>query len=676
SQSFDVSVWETWITLMNGATLHLNTRDALMPGEPLANLLLTQGINALVLTPSAMMALPEMAFPALEHIVTGGEAYSNELVERWSKKAHLYNAYGPTETTCYSTLVTDLRETGASLIGRPISNTQIYLLNEWLQPVPVGVSGEVYIGGAGLARGYMRQPIITAERFIPDPYSTIPGQRLYKTGDLARYTADGQLIFLGRNDSQVKLRGFRIELGEIEKTLDQHVAVQQCVAVIREDRPKDRSLVVYAVPREDQQIESLELMNYLRSKLPPYMLPNSIVLLEAFSMTPNGKIDKNKLPAPGSQALLRQEVFQPPRDVVEQQLVQCIEEILQLRPISITDNFFLIGGHSLSAIRLMNEIQKRLGVQIGLSVVFHAQDIAALACAIRQVQGSHMVAQSPLVPIQPQGHKAPLFCIHPASGNVSSYYNLARYLRPDRPVYGIQDTTVVEEGDSKVKPFEEIVCSYISVIKEIQPEGPYLLGGYSFGGLVAFEMAQQLLAQGQKVALLAIFDTHPPIHTDDVTDDETTLLAIIASEWLRESSDKKVQEIYDELVLLTAEEQLEYVLSLVRQANVELFSMDPRWVRQQVLLFKSKMRTALGYKARQYCGPITLFRANERDELDQNKELAENLYELGWQQMTPLPLEVYAVSGYHNTIMNNPSVETLAQHLQGCLDRISEVYTK
>ncbi|HLG64405.1 MAG TPA: amino acid adenylation domain-containing protein [Ktedonosporobacter sp.] len=672
SQSFDVSVWEIWMSLMNGATLYLNTRDALMPGEPLANVLLTQGINVLVLTPSAMMALPERAFPALQHIVTAGEAYSNELVERWSEKAHLYNAYGPTETTCYSTLVVDLRETGKSLIGRPICNTQIYLLNEWLQPVPVGVSGEIYIGGAGLARGYMQQPAITAERFVPDPYSTTPGQRLYKTGDLARYTADGQLIFLGRNDSQVKLRGFRIELGEIEKTLDQYAAVQQCVVMVREDRPKDRTLVVYIVPKEGQQIESLELMNYLRSKLPPYMLPNSIVSLETFPMMPNGKIDKNKLPAPGAQGLVRQEAFRPPRDLVEQQLVQSIEEILQLRPISITDNFFLIGGHSLSAIRLMSEIQKRLEVQIELPVIFQAQDIAALARAIRQLQGAHTVTRSPLVPIQPRGDKAPFFCIHPASGNVSSYYNLARYLRPDRPVYGIQDTTVVEEGESGASSLEEMVCSYISVLKEIQPEGPYFLGGYSFGGLIAFEMAQQLLAQGQKVALLAIFDSHPPTHADDVTDDETTLLAIIASEWLRESSNKKVQDIYDELAPLTVEEQLQHVLSLVRQANVELLSMDPRWVRQQVLLFKSRMHTALSYKARQYPGPITFFRANERDELDQNKVLAENLDELGWQQMTALPLEVYLVPGYHNTIMNNPSVETLAQHLQGCLDRASD----
>lgn len=672
SQSFDVSVWETWMSLMNGATLHLNTRDALMPGEPLANVLLTQGINVLVLTPSAMMALPERAFPALQHIVTAGEAYSNELVERWSEKTHLYNAYGPTETTCYSTLVVDLRETSKSLIGRPICNTQIYLLNEWLQPVPVGVSGEIYIGGAGVARGYMRQPAITAERFVPDPYSTTPGQRLYKTGDLARYTADGQLVFLGRNDSQVKLRGFRIELGEIEKTLDQYAAVQQCVVMIREDRPKDRSLVVYAVPRDGQQIDSLELKNYLRSKLPPYMLPNSIVSLEAFPMMPNGKIDRNKLPAPGSQALADQETFRPPRDVVEQQLVQSIEEILQLRPISISDNFFLIGGHSLSAIRLMSEIQKRLEVQIELPVIFQAQNIAALARAIRQLQGSHTVTRSPLVPIQPRGEKAPLFCIHPASGNVSSYYNLARYLRPDRPIYGIQDTTVVEEGENRAMLLEEMVSSYISVLKEVQPEGPYFLGGYSFGGLIAFEMAQQLLVQGQKIALLAIFDSHPPTHADDVTDDETTLLAVIASEWLRESSGKKVQEIYDELVPLTGEGQLQHVLALVREANVELFSMDPRWVRQQVLLFKSRIHIALNYKARQYPGPITFFCANERDELDQNKALAENLDELGWQKMTPLPLETYLVPGYHNTIMNNPSVERLAQHLQHCLDRATE----
>jgi len=672
SQSFDISVWEIWMSLMNGATLHLNTRDALMPGEPLANVLLTQAINVLVLTPSAMMALPEKEYPALQHIVTAGEAYSNELIERWSDKAHLYNAYGPTETTCYSTLVIDLRETSQSLIGRPICNTQIYLLNEWLQPVPVGVSGEIYIGGAGVARGYMRQPTITAERFVPDPFSTTPGQRLYKTGDLARYTPDGRLVFLGRNDNQVKLRGFRIELGEIEKTLDQYAAVQQCVAVVREDRPKDRSLVAYVVPAEGQQIDSLELINYLRSKLPPYMLPNTIVFLEAFPTMPNGKIDRNKLPAPSSQALAGQETFRPPRDVVEQQLVQSIEEILQLRPVSISDNFFLIGGHSLSAIRLMSEIQKRLEVQIELPVIFQAQSIAALASSIRQLQGSHTVTRSPLVPIQPRGDKAPLFCIHPASGNVSSYYNLARYLRPDRPVYGIQDTTVVEEGESRVPSLEEIVCSYISVMKEVQPEGPYFLGGYSFGGLIAFEMAQQLLAQGQKVALLAIFDSHPPTHADDVTDDETTLLAVITSEWLRESSNRKVQEIYDELVSLTVEEQLQHVLSLVRQANVELLSMDPRWVRQQVLLFKSRMHTALNYKARQYPGPITFFRAEERDELDQHKALAQNLDELGWQKMTPHPLETYRVAGYHNTIMNNPSVEALAQHLQGCLDRASE----
>ena len=669
SQSFDVSVWEMWITLMGGATLHLCTREALMPGEPLANVLLTQGINALVLTPSAMMSLPDQAFPALQDIVTTGEAYSRELVERWQDQACLHNAYGPTETTCSSTLAIDLRETEQSLIGRPVSNTQIYLLNEWLQPVPIGVSGEIYIGGAGLARGYMQQPAMTAERFIPHPFSPTPGQRLYKTGDLARYTPDGQLLFLGRNDGQVKLRGYRIELGEIEKMLDQHDAVQQCIAIVREDQLGDRRLVIYAVPKEGQQIERMDLTNYLRSKLPRYMLPNNVVVLDAFPLSPNGKVERNRLPAPGMQGGMHHEAFRPPRDIVEQQLVQSIEEILQLRPVSIMDNFFLLGGHSLSAIRLMNEIQKRLGVRIELPVLFQAEHIAGIAHTIRQLQETHTITQSTLVPIQPQGKKLPLFCIHPASGNVSSYYNLARYLRPDRPVYGIQDMAVVDESNGKIKPLEEVASTYIAAIKEIQPDGPYFIGGYSFGGIAAFEMAQQLRAMQQEVALLAIFDSHPPTHAEDVTDDETTLLAIIASEWLRESSNKKVQEIYDELLPLTSEEQLQYVLSLVRQANVELLSMDVRWVRQQVLLFKSKMQTALGYKARPYPGRITLFRANQVDQLDQNKVFAENLYEVGWQEVTTLPLETHLVPGYHNTIMNNPSVETLAQRLQDCLDR-------
>ena len=569
SMSFDASIWEMSAAFATGSTLVLPTREEILPGQALQQLLLEQAVTMATLTPSVLVTIAEGDLPMLETVIAAGEACSRELVEHWGIGRKFFNAYGPTETTvCASADECRVDKDERPTIGRPLANMDLYVLNERMQPLPIGVTGELYVGGAGLARGYVRRPDLTAERFVPHPFSREPGARLYKTGDIVKYRADGRIEYVGRADYQVKLRGLRIELHEIEQILAQHIAVQQCVVMMREDVQGEHSLIAYVIAQDEQYIDSLELRKYLESKLPAYMLPRAIVQLDEFPITTNGKIDRKRLPAPEADALIHSKEFQAPRDTVERMLVQCIEEILHLHSVGITDNFFLLGGHSLSAIRLMNEIHKRLSITIDLPVLFQAEHIAALARVIRQAQGAQDVEQSPLVMIQPHGELAPFFCVHPASGNVSCYYQLAKYLRTDRPLYGIQDISKVEEG-SRIPSMEEIASTYIAALREIQPHGPYFLSGYSFGGIVAFEMAQQLLAQGQEVALLAIFDSHPPTHAQDETDDETTLLAIIASEWLREKNDKKVQEIYDELASLNTEAQLQRVLAWVREAKIE-----------------------------------------------------------------------------------------------------------
>jgi thioesterase domain-containing protein len=590
--------------------------------------------------------------PELETIITAGEACSTELVLKWGQERRFYNAYGPTETTVCASASLCQADGRRPAIGGPIANMQLYILDPLLRPLPIGVPGELYIGGIGLARGYLGRPDLTAERFVPHPFAQSPGERLYKTGDLVYWREDGQIEFLGRLDNQVKLRGFRIELGEIEMALEKCEEIKQSVVVAREDVPGDKRLVAYLMPDAGREIDLDGVQDYLRRKLPYYMIPAALVVMGALPLSPNGKVDLRKLPPPApGRATGGTSTHLPPRDTLEMQLVQIYEELLQVRPVSILDDFFTLGGHSLLAVRLMSEIQKRLHMQVALSIIFQHSSIIALASILRRKEA---VPQSPLVMLRSGGSQPPLFLVHPANGQVACYYRLASYLPVYLPCYGLQDLDIYQQ-DVPERSIEEMAAAYIKAIRAVQPEGPYYLGGYSFGGIVAFEMAQQL----QEVALLAILDGAAPDSKDQKSQQPVELLATIVGEAVRKAGGQTIQNLYNEMQGLSFEQQLEYAMEALRAAKVDLLVMEKEWLREQVELFARRLRAVHCYHARPYAGRIVLFRATEIDSLDD-----ESAEDQGWQRMSLLPLDIRPISGYHDTIINEPHVRDLAVQLK------------
>ncbi len=402
--SFDASVGEIFITLTSGAMLILGTASKLMPGDDLKQILYQSSVTHVALPPSALAVLPTDELPALGQIIVGGEPCPTELVNQWSVGRRFFNAYGPSESTIYATVAQISDGSEKITIGRPIANIQIYILDKHLQPVPIGVPGELYIGGDGLARGYLNRPELTCEKFIPNPFSDSQSERLYKTGDLARYSRDGNIEFLGRIDNQVKVRGFRIELGKIESVLNTHPQIQQAVVIATEELPGNKRLVAYVVS-EDESLTTNQLRKFLKFKLPEYMVPSAFVTLDTLPLTPNGKVDRKALPAPDGE-ITREQEYVAPRTAIEQTLTNIWQELLLKEKVSIHDNFFEIGGDSLLSIQVVSRA-KNSGIQITAKQIFQNQTIAELASVANttvsvSAQQGIVTGVAPLTPIQQQ----------------------------------------------------------------------------------------------------------------------------------------------------------------------------------------------------------------------------------------------------------------------------------
>jgi amino acid adenylation domain-containing protein len=405
SLNFDASIWEIILSMGSGATLYLGTKDALMPGLPLMGLLKEYEITHIILPPSALAVLPLEELPKLGTIIVGGEACSEELIKQWATGRNFFNAYGPTETSVCATVEKWTDETEKINIGRPIANTQVYILDSHLQPVPIGVPGELHIGGTGLARGYLNRPELTAEKFISNPFVSLEKggeqpSKLYKTGDLARYLPNGKIEYLGRVDNQVKIRGFRIELGEIEAVIGQNADVQSACVIAREDNPGDKRLVAYVVPQPEIILTSNEIRQFLKAKLPDYMVPNAFVILEDLPLTPNGKIDRRALPAPDLQG---KGEYIAPRNPIEEKMAQIWAEVLKLKRVSIEDNFFELGGHSLLATQVISRCQEAFEIALPLRYLFESPTIAQLSAVIlKELQTGSGLKLPAIVPLNRQ----------------------------------------------------------------------------------------------------------------------------------------------------------------------------------------------------------------------------------------------------------------------------------
>ncbi len=393
SFSFDASIWEVVMALGSGATLYLETKESLLPGKPLIERLRNYCITHITLPPSALAVMPIEELPALQTMIVAGEACSAELIRQWSAGRNFFNAYGPTEATVCATIAKCTDDDNKIDIGSPISNTQIHILDEYLQPVPIGVPGELHIGGVGLARGYLNRPELTTEKFIPNPFSTDPHSRLYKTGDLARYLPNGNIEYLGRIDNQVKIRGFRSELGEIETVLSQYGDVQICCVIAREETPGNKSLVAYVVPQKEVSLTTSELRQFLTNKLPGYIVPNVFVILDSLPLTPNGKVDRRALPDPN----LHQELldYVMPKTEVEKIIADIWQKALEVEKVGIYNNFFELGGHSLLLVRINQQLQEVFGLELSIVDMFNYPNIHNLSqYLITKIQKEDTIKQN------------------------------------------------------------------------------------------------------------------------------------------------------------------------------------------------------------------------------------------------------------------------------------------
>jgi amino acid adenylation domain-containing protein len=516
SFAFDFSVWEIWGALFYGGRLVIIPKITAQSPEKFYQLLCDAGVTVLNQTPSAFRQL--MAVQALngeQHrlrlVIFGGEALETSSLKPWFELAanqhtQLVNMYGITETTVHVTYYplkpADAERRGASPIGCRIPDLRIYIFDANCQPAPIGVTGELYVGGAGVARGYLNRPDLMAERFVADPFSAEPGARMYKTGDLGRWTADGIIEYLGRNDFQVKIRGFRIELGEIEARLAECEGVSEVNVIAREDSPGDKRLVAYYIAGANLRPEALRA--HLLASLPEYMVPAAYVHLDRMPLTHNGKLDRKALPAPDSRAYAL-DAYEAPAGPVEEKLARIWAGLLGLDRISRNADFFDLGGHSLLAVRMLTLIQAEFGHALNLTSLFRAPSIASLSSLLQQ-GGSPSINSPYVVSVQPDGTKPPLFSIV----TPTRYLNIARHLGNTQPVIGLQLFDPAKPLEMKYSRLEDVAGECVRLIREIQPQGPYAVIGWCAAGVVAFETAQQLVQMGHEVSFIGIIDGWAP----------------------------------------------------------------------------------------------------------------------------------------------------------------------
>lgn len=518
SQSFDIAVWQLLTALLVGGTTHIVTQDTASTPVSLITYCTDNSITILEVVPSFLSVLlgadlplgkEPKPFTTLRWLVSTGEALPPTLCREWFAQypnTPLINAYGPTECSDRIAHYPLYAPPGSSVlhlpIGRPLANTQLYILDTALQPVPIGVTGELYIGGTGVGRGYLDHPEETRKRFIANPFGS---GRLFKTGDAVRYLPDGNVEFLGRNDRQVKLRGFRIELGEIESVLEQHPAIHRSVAVVLQRDADEKRLIAYIVLHKNSHAAMGDIEPWLRGKLPHYMVPSAFVFIDDIPRTSRGKLDYAALPPPELSLSMRKKTA--PRDALEIQFTRIWEQILGVKPIGIDDDFFEFGGHSLLAVRLFDQIQRVTGKRLPVATLFQHPTIAQLAELIRQE--NWLPPWKSIAPIQPGGSKPPVYLVPPMASTSLKIEGITRYLPKNQPVYALEYLGL-KEDESPHSSVEEMANYYVEQICTLQPEGPYLIGGFCFGCMVALEIAQQLHRQGKEVALLALVGASRP----------------------------------------------------------------------------------------------------------------------------------------------------------------------
>ncbi|WP_081482891.1 non-ribosomal peptide synthetase [Gluconacetobacter diazotrophicus] len=631
SISFDAAGWEVWTPLACGAATILYPGTNADGLSRIFEYAASMRVTTLQGVPSFFSAINTAdavgSWETLRYVFCGGEEADLKTVYELEEKlrAPFFNLYGPTETTI-DALFWPFKKDGSlsrkAPIGRPVANTRIYILDNGQQLVPGGVAGELYIGGAGVARGYLNRPDLTAERFLDDPFSPEPGARMYRTGDLARYLPDGNIEFLGRADQQVKIRGFRIEPGEIEARLGEQPGIRAAAVIAREDSPGDKRLVGYVVPDDDAALEPAALRRALGAVLPDYMVPAAILVLDALPLTPNGKLDRKALPAPD---------FTPagdgraPRTPQEAVLAALFAEILGVDRVGIDDSFFDLGGHSLLATRLVSRIRATLDVDLPIRALFEVPTVAGLS---GRIDDGHDAGGSNLIALRKSGSLSPLFCLHGGFGLPWPYRNLLSNIDADRPVYAFQ-ARGFEDGEVLPACMEDLASDYVAQIRNVQPQGPYHLLGWSFGAVAAHAIATRLQGHGENVAILHLLDGYP---VDDI--------------------DKQ-----------TAREDREFTIAikaLMREYGIE--NVDAQMETKMAQVFRNNTMIMYAYHPDIFDGDIHLLRAvpDGSQPPDETTSL--------WLPYASGSVRITDIDATHSQMLAPVPARTIANAIQGTLD--------
>lgn len=672
---------EMLLPLVSGGSLAILPYETVTDPHRLIDVLSARQVTHILLVPSLLRVILSAGEDLLERLgalktwIIGGEPLTAALTREFYDalpQAVLINYYGLTEgDACYHVTSPDYQYMTLVPIGRPVRNARVYLLDEHLSPVPAGKAGEICIAGDGLSHCYVNCPELNAERWTANPFETDPAYaRLFRTGDMGRYRYDGEIEFLGRRDRMVKVRGFRVELGEVEAVLAQHPAVRHCAVTAKHPSEEGQGslaektyLVAYVTLEPGQQASEEELREFLRSRLPEFAVPSRVLLLESMPLTPNGKVDVLALPEPEAVFSLSQRKHLAPRDALEQTLARLWEKFLQRHPIGVTDNFFELGGDSLTAIALMLAIEKELNCSLPIVVLFQAPTIARLAEVIRG-HGSPALRDC-LVPLRTEGSRPPLFCIH-ADGSVFIYRHFSKYLDPDIPIYGLQAHGLANPKDEPYTRIEEMAAHYLGEIRHVQPRGPYYFCAFLAGGLIIFEMARQLRAQGETVAFLGMLDAYGPGYPERLES--------------KNVAGYKIGVHWSTMRLLGLGGQLNYLWHRARhRIGLALSRLLAKMFKKLKLPLPGRVRyeyiadlidqAALHYpKGRTYPGEVTIFRAaTQPDGIKPDPSL-------GWAQLALGNLKILDVPGTHNSVMmHEPHVAHLVRQINACLDRLHRI---
>lgn len=657
--SFDIAALEMYLPLISGGSLVIAGNAQAKDGTMLLEELVNNKINMMQATPATFKLMTDAGWEQKLDLTAlcGGEALPKHLAEKLLTRVNsLYNMYGPTETTVWST-VARVKPAGEMItVGFPIANTQVYILDDTGALLPDGSIGEICIGGDGVAKGYHNRQELTQEKFITPHFKTAQPGKIYKTGDLGKILPNGEIVCLGRTDQQAKIRGFRIELGEIEHALTKQTGIKDAVCVVKEDDSGEQKLVAYIVTAGNlhtlQKETLMEWRAALRKTLPQYMVPAEFVKLDAFPLTPNKKVDRQALQKYTAGFTVQSETSQEEKNKTTDAIKQVWSKELGITGIDVDDDFFDLGGHSMTAVKVMNGIEKEIGIKLPIAVLFENPTVRSLAKVIGNNHAFN--AKKVVIPIKQDGKKQPIFLVHAGGLNILLYRSLSQYLHKDQPLYGLQGLGL--DGDTThIKSIETVAARYLTEVKEHEPDGPYIIMGYSFGGIIAYEMAKQLIEEGKEVQILGMLDTYAKIPVTK------TKLALYAQKSWRQF--KKAAFFGRSFVTRPAQTYRYQKLILKRKfdknfaetEDEQVYDYSPEVIEAYDSAYNNYVMQPLNVA-------IDLFRVKERIYYLDDPDY------LGWKRYAGKGVHVHSIPGDHKTFLIPPNSGVLATILQDVVD--------